>query len=46
MVKARRRPNWRYTIHIRNGKRVKVKVRRKSDGKYLVRKVGVRNYTD
>ena len=38
--------NWKYTIRKINGKRTRCKVRKKTDGKILVRKVGVRNYTD
>jgi len=37
---------WKYTRRTVAGKRCKVKVHRKSDGTYLVRKVGVRNYHD
>jgi hypothetical protein len=37
---------WKYTRRTINGKRCKVKVRKKSNGNYLVRKVGVRNKHD
>ena len=37
---------WKYTRRSIDGKRCKVKVRRKSDGNYLVRKVGYRNRRD
>ena len=45
MAKVRRR-SWRYTRRVINGKKCRVKVRRKVDGKYLVRKVGFRNSRD
>lgn len=37
---------WKYTTRIINGKRTKAKVHKKTDGTYLVRKVGFRNRTD
>lgn len=37
---------WKYTMRKLNGKRCKAKVHRKTDGTYLVRKVGHRNRTD
>lgn len=37
---------WKYTMRTLNGKRCKVKVHKKADGTYLVRKVGVRNSHD
>jgi hypothetical protein len=37
---------WRYTRRTINGKRMKVKVHRKANGNYLVRKVGWRNRHD
>lgn len=37
---------WKYVRRTINRRRVKVKVHRKSDGTYLVRKVGVRNTHD
>jgi len=37
---------WKYTRRTINGKRIKVKVHRKSNGTYLVRKVGWRNRHD
>jgi len=37
---------WKYTKRRINGKKRKCKVRKKSDGKYLVRMVGHRNRTD
>ena len=37
---------WKYTRRTINGRRVKAKVHRKSNGGYLVRKVGVRNRHD
>lgn len=37
---------WRYTRRMMNGYRCRVKVHRKSDGSYLVRKVGNRNRKD
>ena len=37
---------WKYTRRKINGKRVRVKVHKKTDGGYLVRKVGHRNRRD
>jgi hypothetical protein len=37
---------WKYTRRTINGHRVRAKVHRKSDGTYLVRKVGNRNRHD
>jgi hypothetical protein len=37
---------WTYTRRTINGKKVKAKVHKKSNGGYLVRKVGVRNRHD
>ena len=37
---------WKYTRRTINGRRMRVKVHRKSDGGYLVRKVGHRNTHD
>jgi len=37
---------WKYVRRTIGGRRVKAKIHRKSDGTYLVRKVGVRNYHD
>ena len=37
---------WTYTKRTINGKKIKVKVHRKGDGGYLVRKVGHRNRHD
>jgi hypothetical protein len=37
---------WKYTRRTIKGKRVRVKVHKKSRGGYLVRKVGVRNRHD
>ena len=37
---------WKYTRRTIGGVRCKAKVRKKSDGTYLVRKVGVRNSHD
>ena len=37
---------WTYTTRKINGKRCRAKVHKKSDGGYLVRKVGHRNRTD
>ena len=37
---------WKYTRRTVNGKRMNVKVHKKTDGGYLVRKVGVRNRHD
>ena len=37
---------WKYTRRTINGKRCRVKVHRKVDGNYLVRKVGWRNRHD
>lgn len=37
---------WKYTRRTINGKRVRCKVRRKSNGGYIVRKVKVRNRHD
>lgn len=37
---------WKYTRRTINGRRQKVKVHRKQNGGYLVRKVGVRNRHD
>lgn len=37
---------WKYTYRIINGRRRRVKVRRKTDGSYLVRIVGFRNRHD
>ena len=37
---------WKYTRRTIDGKRRKVKIHRKVNGDYLVRKVGVRNYRD
>ena len=37
---------WKYTTRKINGKRCKAKVHKKSNGGYLVRKVGVRNRRD
>lgn len=37
---------WKYTRRTINGVRCKVKVHRKVNGNYLVRKVGVRNSHD
>jgi len=37
---------WKYTRRVIDGRRCKVKVHKKANGGYLVRKVGVRNRTD
>ena len=37
---------WKYTRRTLNGRRCKVKVHKKSNGSYLVRKVGIRNRHD
>jgi hypothetical protein len=37
---------WKYTTRKLNGKRTKCKVHKKTDGSYLVRKVGYSNRTD
>ncbi|MBA7490706.1 hypothetical protein ES702_01249 [subsurface metagenome] len=37
---------WTYTTRLINGKRRRVKYYKKSNGKYLVRMVSFRNYTD
>lgn len=37
---------WKYARRTLNGKRCKVKVHKKRDGGYLVRKVGVKNRHD
>jgi len=37
---------WKYTTRVIAGKKVKAKVHKKSNGGYLVRKVGVRNRHD
>lgn len=37
---------WKYTTRAINGKRTKVKVHKKANGNYLVRKVGHRNSRD
>jgi len=37
---------WKYTRRTIDGRRIRVKVHRRSNGSYLVRKVGVRNSHD
>jgi hypothetical protein len=37
---------WTYTRRTVNGRRIRVKVHKKSNGGYLVRKVAYRNRTD
>ena len=37
---------WKYTTRKVNGKRTRCKVHKKSNGGYLVRKIGVRNSHD
>jgi hypothetical protein len=37
---------WKYTKRTIDGERQKVKVHKKADGGYLVRKVGYKNRTD
>lgn len=38
--------HWKYTHRRVNGRRVRVKVHKKANGSYLVRKVGYRNRHD
>lgn len=37
---------WKYATRLVNGRRRRVKYYRKSNGQYIVKMVGYRNYTD